>query len=41
MKLKFNPNLDYQQDAITSTLDVFDGLAVDGEAYRGWVSPIP
>lgn len=34
MKLKFNPNLDYQQDAIESTLAVFDGLSSAGEAYR-------
>ena len=34
MKLKFNPNLDYQQDAINSTLSVFDGLSTDGEVYR-------
>lgn len=34
MKLKFNPNLDYQQDAIESTLTVFDGLAATGDAYR-------
>ncbi|CAA0112778.1 DEAD/DEAH box helicase family protein [Zhongshania aliphaticivorans] len=34
MKLKFDPSLDYQQDAIASTLAVFDGLATDGEAYR-------
>ena len=34
MKLKFNPQLDYQQDAIESTLAVFDGLSRDGEAYR-------
>lgn len=34
MKLKFNPNLDYQQDAIASTLGVFEGLSTAGEAYR-------
>ena len=34
MKLKFNPNLDYQQDAIESTLAVFEGLLSTGEAYR-------
>tara|TARA_R110001599_G_scaffold348751_1_gene576302 strand:- start:8517 stop:11480 length:2964 start_codon:yes stop_codon:yes gene_type:complete len=34
MKLKFNPNLDYQQDAIESTLSVFDGLSTAGEPYR-------
>lgn len=34
MKLKFNPNLDYQQDAIASTLEVFEGLSTFGEAYR-------
>ncbi|MFT7560369.1 MAG: type III restriction enzyme [Flavobacteriales bacterium] len=34
MKLKFDPSLDYQQEAIASTLAVFDGLAKDGEAYR-------
>lgn len=34
MKLKFNPNLDYQQDAIESTLSVFEGLSTAGEPYR-------
>ena len=34
MKLKFNPNLDYQQDAIESTLALFEGLSSSGEAYR-------
>lgn len=34
MKLKFNPNLDYQQDAIESTLAMFDGLSTAGERYR-------
>lgn len=34
MKLKFNPILDYQQDAIAATLAVFDGLSAEGEAYR-------
>ena len=34
MKLKFNPDLDYQQDAIESTLSVFEGLSSSGEAYR-------
>ncbi|MGQ9424877.1 restriction endonuclease [Gilvimarinus sp. F26214L] len=34
MKLKFNPNLDYQKDAIDSTLAVFDGLPSGGDAYR-------
>ncbi|PSF10690.1 type III restriction endonuclease [Marinobacter fuscus] len=34
MKLKFNPNLDYQQDAIESTMAVFDGLSTAGEPYR-------
>jgi type III restriction enzyme len=34
MKLKFNPNLDYQRDAIDSTLAVFGGLSNAGEAYR-------
>ena len=34
MKLKFNPSLDYQQDAIESTLSVFEGLSSSGEAYR-------
>ena len=33
MKLKFNPNLDYQQHAIQSTLTLFDGLSSDGDAY--------
>lgn len=33
MKLKFDPNLDYQQDAINSTLTLFDGLSTDGDAY--------
>jgi type III restriction enzyme len=34
MKLKFNPSLDYQQDAIASTLALFDGLAAEDNAYR-------
>jgi type III restriction enzyme len=34
MKLKFNPNLDFQQDAIESTLSVFNGLSTDGERFR-------
>lgn len=34
MKLKFNPSLDYQQDAIESTLSLFEGLSASGEAYR-------
>jgi len=34
MKLKFNPNLDYQQEAIESTLSVFEGLSTAGEPYR-------
>jgi type III restriction enzyme len=34
MKLKFNPNLDYQQNAIQSTLALFEGLSTAGEAYR-------
>ena len=34
MKLKFNPDLDYQQDAIESTLSVFEGLSTAGEPYR-------
>jgi len=34
MKLKFNPNLDYQQDAIASTLAVFEGLPISGDIYR-------
>lgn len=34
MKLKFNPNLDYQLDAIESTLSVFEGLSTAGEPYR-------
>tara|TARA_Y100001001_G_scaffold162733_1_gene190008 strand:- start:235 stop:624 length:390 start_codon:yes stop_codon:yes gene_type:complete len=34
LKLKFNPNLDYQQDAIESTLSVFEGLSTAGEPYR-------
>ncbi|MBN1008292.1 DEAD/DEAH box helicase family protein [Amphritea pacifica] len=34
MKLKFNPSLDYQQDAIESTLTLFEGLSVSGQAYR-------
>ncbi|MCR9981931.1 DEAD/DEAH box helicase family protein [Vibrio alginolyticus] len=33
MKLKFNPNLDYQQQAIQSTLTLFDGLSSDGDTY--------
>lgn len=34
MKLKFNPSLDYQQDALEATLNVFEGLSSAGEAYR-------
>lgn len=34
MKLKFNPSLDYQQEAIASTLAVFDGLTATEDAYR-------
>ncbi len=34
MKLKFNPNLDYQRNAIESTLALFEGLSVSGDAYR-------
>jgi len=34
LKLKFNPNLDYQLDAIESTLSVFEGLSTAGEPYR-------
>lgn len=34
MKLKFNPSLDYQHDAIESTLAVFEGLPASGDAYR-------
>lgn len=34
MKLKFNPDLDYQQDALESTLSVFEGLSTAGEPYR-------
>jgi len=34
MKLKFNPDLDYQRDAIESTLAVFDNLSTAGEPYR-------
>ena len=33
MKLKFNPDLDYQQDAIGSTLALFEGLSPAGNAY--------
>lgn len=33
MKLKFNPDLDYQQDAIESTMAIFQGLGADGDAY--------
>lgn len=34
MKLKFNPDLDYQKDAIDATMAVFEGLSTSGEAYR-------
>jgi type III restriction enzyme len=34
LKLKFNPDLDYQQDALESTLSVFEGLSTAGEPYR-------
>jgi len=34
LKLKFNPDLDYQHDAIESTLSVFEGLSMAGEPYR-------
>ena len=33
MKLKFDPSLEYQQDAIASTLNLFDGMSQTGEAY--------
>jgi type III restriction enzyme len=33
MKLKFNPSLDYQQDAIGSTLALFEGLPRTGDTY--------
>ena len=33
MKLKFNPGLDYQQDAIESTLAIFEGLSTQGDGY--------
>lgn len=33
MKLKFNPNLDYQQQAIQSTLTLFEGLSNEGNVY--------
>ena len=33
MKLKFNPDLDYQQEAIASTLDLFEGIQRTGDAY--------
>ena len=29
MKLKFDPNLEYQQDAINAVVDVFDGQAIE------------
>lgn len=34
MKLKFDPSLDYQQDAIAATLRLFEGLPNEGNAYR-------
>lgn len=34
MKLKFDPSLEHQQQAIESTLALFDGLSAAGEAYR-------
>lgn len=34
MKLKFNPSLDYQQDAIESTLAVFNDQEAEGDGYR-------
>jgi type III restriction enzyme len=33
MKLKFNPDLDYQQDAIASTMALFNDLSSKGHAY--------
>lgn len=33
MKLKFNPDLEHQQQAIQSTLTLFDGLNSNGDAY--------
>ncbi|MFT4573918.1 MAG: type III restriction enzyme, partial [Marinomonas primoryensis] len=33
MKLQFDPSLDYQQDAIQSTLSLFEGLTTTGNAY--------
>ena len=33
MKLKFDPNLEYQQEAINATLAVFEDLSIAGEAY--------
>ena len=33
MKLKFNPSLEYQQDAIQATMTLFDGLSTQGSAY--------
>jgi type III restriction enzyme len=34
MKLKFDPNLDYQQDAIQSIVDLFDGQPLDQSEYE-------
>lgn len=34
MKLKFNPSLDYQQDAIGSTMALFEGLGTTSSAYQ-------
>lgn len=33
MKLKFNPDLDFQQDAIGATVDLFEGLTSTGDSY--------
>lgn len=33
MKLQFNPNLDYQRDAVASTVGLFEGLTSHGNAY--------
>jgi len=33
MKLKFNPSLDYQQDAVESTMALFKDLSASGNAY--------
>ena len=43
MKLKFNPNLDYQQEAIESTMALFNDISASGSAYteRGIANDMP